>query len=428
MSTNGSRASVGYWRLLRQNAAYRRLWLGLVISMAGDWFRTIALYVLVLRLTGASGLALGGVLSVEMLAIFALSPVAGVVADRFSRKTIMIGADLTRAVLVLGFLTITTADRLWLAYSLSAALMGVSAFFHPAFAAALPNLTTREELLAANALGSATWAIMLAIGSALGGMVTTALGIRAAFLLDATSYVASALCLATVPIPPAPTALEARSGLLPSHWRAFWQGIGYLRARPPVWRLLTVKACGAGLGGGMLLLFALFAEQVFHAGATGLGLLYMTRGFGAAVGPMLARRLVGSRPQAMERAIGVAFLATGSLYVLFSRMPSLLWGAAVLCVAYMAASVLWVFSSTLLQIRVPDTYRGRVFAADFALFTLIMAISSFLTGWTLDRFALSPRTMAAVLGSLVLLPGLWWLWPRAPRATSPRRYPEAEPR
>ena len=88
---------VGYWALLRDNARYRRLWAGLVVSMAGDWFRTIALYHLVLRLTGASGLALSGVVLAQTLSLFLLSPVAGVVADRVSRKAIMIAADLVRA-------------------------------------------------------------------------------------------------------------------------------------------------------------------------------------------------------------------------------------------------------------------------------------------------------------------------------------------
>ena len=68
--------SVGYWALLRDNPRYRRLWLGLAASMIGDWFRTMALYHLVLQLTGASGLALGGVMIAQTVSLFVLSPVA----------------------------------------------------------------------------------------------------------------------------------------------------------------------------------------------------------------------------------------------------------------------------------------------------------------------------------------------------------------
>src|SRR2546426_7118677 len=144
---------VGYWALLRDNPRYRRLWLGLVVSMAGDWFRTIALYHLVLHLTGASGLALSGVVLAQTLSLFLMSLVAGVVADRFSRKAIMITADLVRAVLALGFLLITSTDRMWLAYVLTAALMGVAAFFNPAHAPPMPHINTLREIIAAHTLG-----------------------------------------------------------------------------------------------------------------------------------------------------------------------------------------------------------------------------------------------------------------------------------
>lgn len=410
---------VGYWSLLRDNAPYRRLWLGLVVGMTGDWFRTIALYLLVLRLTGASGLALGGVVIAETLSIFVMSPLAGVLADRFSRKAIMIAADLVRAILALGFLLITSADRVWLAYVLSATLMGVSAFFYPAYTATIPNLTARAQLVTANALSSATWASILALGSALGGVVAARFGAQTAFLIDAGTFVVSALFIATVPIPAGQNRLpDLQKAGTNGGLQAFWQGLDYIRTHPRVMWLLSVKTCGMGVAGGMLLLFALFAEQVFQAGAVGLGILSMTRGLGATIGPILARRVAGEEPHAMSRAIGIAFLVTGGFYIVFSRMPTLIWAAIALFVAYMASSVLWVFSSTLLQIMVPDTYRGRVFAADFALFTVMMAVSTFLTGLGVDQIGFTPRTLAAFLGALLLIPGLLWLFPRSRRATA----------
>jgi hypothetical protein len=90
-------------------------------------------------------------------------------------------------------------------------------------------------------------------------------------------------------------------------------------------------------------------------------------------------------------------------------MPSLWLAAAALLLATMAANVLWVFSSTLLQLSVPDAYRGRVFATDFALFTVVMSVSTFVTGWSLDHSTATPRTLAAILGGLLFLPGFLWL-------------------
>ena len=318
--------SAGYWALLRDNPNYRRLWLGLAASMIGDWFRTMALYHLVLKLTGASGLALGGVMIAQTVTLFLLSPVAGVVADRFSRKWIMIGTDLVRAVLALGFLLITSAEQLWLAYVLTAVLSSVSTFFHPAYAATIPNITTRRELVAANALGSASWAAMLAIGTALGGLVTARFGTTEAFLLDAASYVVSAAFIMRVAIPS--TAGSPDTGH--NGWQAFRHGLSYMTARPYVLRLLSVKACSVGLTGGMMILIALFAENIFEAGAIGMGTLFMSRGLGALLGPLLARRLVGEEPQTMVGTIGAAFLVTGGFYVLFGATPTLAWAALAL--------------------------------------------------------------------------------------------------
>ncbi len=397
--------TIGYWALLRDNPRYRRLWLGLAASMIGDWFRTMALYHLVLKLTGTSGLALGGVMIAQTVPLFALSPVAGVIVDRFSRKWIMVGADLVRALLALGFLLITSAERLWLAYVLTAVLMSVSAFFHPAYAATIPNITTRRELVAANALGSASWAAMLAIGTALGGFVTAWLGTTEAFLLDAASYVVSAGCIMRVAIPSAPASSEGS----PTGWQAFLRGLRYMAARPYVLRLLSVKGCSVGLTGGMMILIALFAENIFEAGAIGMGTLFMARGLGALLGPLLARRLVGEEPQTMVGTIGMAFVLTGGSYVLFGATPTLAWAALTLFMATMASNVLWVFSSTLLQISVPDAYRGRVFAADFMLFTVIMTFATLATAWGLDYAALTPRVLAVISGSLLVLSGVFWL-------------------
>ena len=93
----------------------------------------------------------------------------------------------------------------------------------------------------------------------------------------------------------------------------------------------------------------------------------------------------------------------------FAFMPTLWLAAVALFFATMAANVLWVFSSTLLQLSVPDAYRGRVFASDFALFTIVMSVSTFGTGWSLDHGIAAPRTLAAILGGLLFLPSLFWL-------------------
>ena len=103
---------VGYIELLRNNRGFRQLWLGQVVSQLGDWFNTIAVYTIVLNLTG-SGRAVGLILVARFLPTFFIGPLSGVIADRFSRRWIMIIADLLRAVVVLGFLLVRRPDQLW---------------------------------------------------------------------------------------------------------------------------------------------------------------------------------------------------------------------------------------------------------------------------------------------------------------------------
>ena len=137
--------SVGYVTLVRQNKEFRLLWVGQIVSLLGDWFDLIASASLIALLT-QSGAAIGGLFVVRMLAPFVISPIAGVAADRYNRKRLLIVADLTRGLTVLGFLLVRNPGDVWLVYTLTALQMGMSGFFFPTRNAILPDITTRDEL------------------------------------------------------------------------------------------------------------------------------------------------------------------------------------------------------------------------------------------------------------------------------------------
>src|SRR2546430_13258673 len=105
--------SVGYVELLRSNRGFRFLWLGQVVSQMGDWFDTVAVYTIALRLTGSSR-SVALIMVARFLPTVVLGPLAGVIADRFSRRAIMIGSDIMRAIVVLGFLFVRRPDQMWL--------------------------------------------------------------------------------------------------------------------------------------------------------------------------------------------------------------------------------------------------------------------------------------------------------------------------
>src|SRR5258705_5167616 len=150
--------------LLRGNRSFRQVWLGQVVSQMGDWFDTIALYTIILNLTG-SGRAIGLLMVARFVPSFVFGSLSGVVADRFSRRSIMIVSDLLRAVVVLGFLFVRRADQLWLIYVLTVVQLGLSTFFEPAKTAVIPSIVSDSELVSANAISSVTWSIMLTLGA-----------------------------------------------------------------------------------------------------------------------------------------------------------------------------------------------------------------------------------------------------------------------
>jgi hypothetical protein len=165
------------------------------------------------------------------------------------------------------------------------------------------------------------------------------------------------------------------------------------------------------LGGGILSLLAVFGERIFPVGnsaATGIGVLFAARGIGTAVGPIVARRIAGEGKRRMQASIGISFLIGGLFYIAFGSTSSFVLALIVLGLAHTGGSILWVFSTVLLQRDVEDNFCGRVFAAELALLTLTMAASNYATGEMLDRFSLSPQVVTVALGVWFLIPGIIW--------------------
>ena len=401
---------IGYIELLRGNRNFRQLWLGQVVSQMGDWFDTIALYTIILNLTG-SGRDVGLLLVARFVPSFLFGSVSGVVADRFSRRTIMIVSDVLRAFVVLGFLFVRRADQLWIIYVLTVLQLALSTFFEPAKTAAVPSIVTDRELIPANAISSVTWSVMLTLGAAIGGLITGWFGTNAAFILDALSYVLSAVLIWNVKLPKRPKRerQKLKLGRVLGISETI-EGARYVKRRPSVLALLLVKPAW-GLGGGILTLLAVFGERIFPVGksaATGIGVLFAARGIGTAVGPIVARRIAGEGKKSLQTAIGIAFLIGGIFYFAFGASTSFIFALVVLGIAHTGGSILWVFSTVLLQRGVDDSFRGRVFAAELALLTLTMAASNYFTGELLDRFKVSPRIVTMGIGAFFVLPGIAW--------------------
>src|SRR5271169_1019557 len=180
-----------YARLLGGNRNFRRLWSAQVVSEIGDWFYTLAIYNLLLQLTGRAG-SVALALALQVLPQTFIGPTAGVVNDRLRRKHVMIASDIGRMLIVLCMLLIRSRDKVWLVYPLLMAETLLVAFFEPARSAVIPNIVQREDVVVANTLSSTTWSVNLMLGAALGGLVAAFFGRNVVFLLNALSFVVSA--------------------------------------------------------------------------------------------------------------------------------------------------------------------------------------------------------------------------------------------
>jgi MFS family permease len=393
VTSSEQEAPSGYLELVRTNPHFRRLWIAEIVSLLGDWFNTIALYHLVATLTG-SPLALGAVFIFKMLPLGLASPVAGLIVDRFNRRRLMIGSDLVRAALVLGFLLVRDASGVPLLYLLIGLQTVAGAVFQPARSASLPNVTSPRELLTANALSAATWSTMLAIGAALGGVATEWLGTDAVFLIDSGTYLVSALFVLRTVVPQRterPEAVRGAAALVATAAAKIVDGWRYLRHHPASGRIAFTKAAWSLGGGGMVYMLTLLGGEVSPAApATAIGVLFAVRGLGTGIGPILGRNLF-PHSRAWPAVIGADILVSGLAYAALGGLP---FGWIVLLpvlVAHSGSGANWVFANVLLQQRTADEFRGRVFATEWLLIMLADSLSILAAATLLESGVLTLR-------------------------------------
>ncbi len=394
--------SVSYMGLLRQNRAFRRLWYGQIVSELGDWFDSIALFSLLLRLTG-SAQAVAIVLVCQGVPQTLIGPFAGVVVDRLPRKTVMVAADLLRVPVVLLLLLVRTPDMVWLAYVAVFLKFSITSFFEPARGAFVPTVVREDELVIANTLSGGTWSVMLAMGAALGGVVAGILGSDASFMLDAVSFLGSALIILSIHAHETHvTAERATTG-----WQEFREGLRFLSVHRRA-ALYTFSKAIWGMTSGIALVCTLMGNEVFPIGVGGaitIGLMYGIRGVGAAIGPVIAERLGGSSWAYLRRTLGPACLVGAAGYMAASAAPTLPLVLLGVGFGAMGSSTQWVFSTTLVQFNVPNRLLGRIFSIENASFTLSFAVSSYLVGLAHDQGA-APRSLMLALAAIGAVVGL----------------------
>ncbi len=397
----------GYVEFFFSNAKFRRLWAASVISLLGEWFNTIALFFLILEYSGSEFL-LGILFSVRM-ALFAISqPVNGLLADRFSRKSLMLWANILQVGLALSFLLVDGPEDMWWLVTLSGLMMLLHGVYVTAERAALPNIVDEEDLITANAIDSASWSTALCIGAMLGGIVVSIWGTDMAFIIDSYTFLLSSLLL--IPLKFSQNIDPKMKGPLFGTALANIK-IGWSRiySDKKLLRIVFAKSswnlAGAGLAGVFLVLAG--SELTGYGAAFGFGLFFFARGVGTGIGPLLARAIFKDKAK-WPTLIGILVTISGFFYLLVGISLDIYLPLTVLLIicAHSASGGNWVLSTVLTQMWVEDEVRGRVFSMDMLILGTSAALSTTIAGYLVEYQGLTLKNGFISFSLLMIICGI----------------------
>ena len=381
---------IGYFELLKTNSRFRIFWAAAVISMIGEWFNTIALFTLILKYSGSEAL-LGLLFTIRMLGFAILQPITGLLADRWSRKWIMVVSNLAQVGLALCFLMVDGPEDIWWLIGLSGLMMVLHGAYMTAERAALPNIVAEEELATANALDAATWSTALAIGAFLGGVVVANYGVNAAFIIDSITFLIGALILLPLKLPQN-VSEEMKGPIFKTALQNITAGFTRLINEPRLKRIVFAKTTWNLAGGGLAAVFLVIAGSRMSPGemASGIGLFFMARGIGTGIGPIIARKYLVNKNK-WPALVGILVSVSGFFYLLIGLtiFENLYLTIALIILAHAASGANWVLSTILTQQWVEDEVRGRIFSIDMLLMSISFSISTYFAGWILDNSLLS---------------------------------------
>jgi MFS family permease len=375
---------------------YQLFFGGQLISLSGTWMQSVAQSWLIYRLTG-SAVLLGLVGFASLIPVFLLAPIGGTVADRSSRHRIIIITQIAAMLLafVLAGLTLTHRIQVWHLFVL-ASLLGITyAFYVPAASAFVVDMVGKEDLMNAIALNSSLVNGARIVGPAIAGILVATIGEGWCFLLNGVSYVAVIGAFMMMSISP-----HRKVRLPGSPLTDIVEGFRFVWRTGPVRALLLLLGAVSLFGTPYAVLMPIFADQILHGGASGLGMLMGASGVGALLGALSLA--VRNKVRGLGRWVAVATAGFGASLILFSFSHSFWLSAALLMPVGFTMMVEMAASNTLIQAMVPDHLRGRVMAVYSMMFMGMAPIGALVAG-SLAHSLGAPRTV--LLGGAVCIVG-----------------------
>lgn len=385
---------------------------GQIISAVGDFMLFLALPFWMYQLTG-SAMAKGIMFAALTIPQLIVSPFAGVVVDRVDRKRLMILSDFVRAALMLAYLTVNSADHVWIIYALDFAESSMSQFLRPSVAALVPALVSSEQLAQANALLGASFSVAKLVGPALGGVLITVIGPHGVALFDAASYLFSAAAILAMRLPhtqPVIVQMNAASNKIGGFVAQLRQGAALVVERP-ILRVVFASLGVLMLSQGVInVLIVVIVKQLWGVGATELGWLTSAEGIGAVIGTVIVGAVAAKiAPRWLIVGGGVI---TGLILAAMVNQPSIYVAIALIVPVGIMIVAFDVGLTTLMQLGSDDENRGRVASLIHTTMAASQLVSIGLTSLLADRVGavmmLDFAAVAFIVGGLiaVLTPSL----------------------
>jgi dTMP kinase len=375
-------------------STFARLWRALAVSSFGDWLGLLASTALAQQLAGGdyakANFAIAGVFIVRLIPAVVLGPIAGVLADRFDRRKLMVVTDLMRFAL---YLSIPIVGNYFWLYTATLLAETVTLFWSPAKEATVPNLVPRHKLESANqmqllaAYGTAPFAaiifsLLALFNSALSGLLSwedsTAADI--ALYINAFTFLYAAYIVYTLrEIPSGPASTEYGTSILQSLSMG-WKFVG----KSTIVRGLIIGMVGAFIAAGAVIGLARTFVDDLKAGEAAYGVLFGAVFTGLALGITLGPKALAQFSR--RRVFGAALTMAGSFLIFLSLIQNLVLALLITLILGFFSGISWVTGFTMLGLEVDDQLRGRVFAFIQSLIRVVLILV----------LAISPLVAAAI--------------------------------
>jgi MFS family permease len=389
------------FKTLKMENSYRRLFYAGIINGIGDRFSQVALLTLILQMTG-SGMSVGITLALRMLPFLFFGPISSRIAEKLSRKKLLIYTDFSRVFIALSFLWINSPEDMWIVYVGSFLLASGEALYSPTRRASIPAIINQQNLKEVNSWEQVLLGFVLIIGALTGGLVSFAFGAKAAFTINILSFLIAGLIIMTIP------SLEAHiknNSVKEMEKVKLASLISVVVSSSLLLMLVSIDFILPLTNGIENVLLSVYAIETFDAADLGVGILYSVLGTGFILSPMITKRIKGH-----YLLFGfLCMMVEGVILLIVSQSGSFVTVVLLFGILTIFGGVGNTLIDTVVMESIPMKLQGLYFGISATIANSLLGLSMFLSGMLLEIF--QPRTMGVINGLLYFVFGfIYLLW------------------